>query len=93
MIVSDTAIRRPVLSMVVAALITIFGLLSIERLGLQEYPAIDPPIISIDTRYPGASAAVVETQVTQVLEDRVAGIEGIETVSYTHLTLPTIYSV
>ncbi|WP_136253812.1 efflux RND transporter permease subunit [Onishia niordana] len=78
---SDIAVQRPVLATVLAALIVAFGLLALERLPLQEYPAIDPPIVSVDTRYPGASASVVETRITQVLEDRISGIEGIQTIS------------
>ncbi|SFT90509.1 efflux RND transporter permease subunit [Halomonas saccharevitans] len=78
---SDLSVQRPVLAVVMAALIVAFGLLALERLPLQEYPAIDPPVVSIDTRYPGASASIVETRVTQVLEDRIAGVAGIEVIS------------
>lgn len=78
---SDISVERPVFATVIALLIVAFGLLALERLPLQEYPAIDPPVVSIDTRYPGASANVVETRITQVLEDRIAGIEGIELIT------------
>ncbi|MDX1465308.1 MAG: efflux RND transporter permease subunit, partial [Halomonas sp.] len=78
---SDLSVQRPVLAVVMAALIVAFGLLALERLPLQEYPAIDPPVVSIDTRYPGASASIVETRVTQMLEDRIAGVAGIEVIS------------
>ncbi|MBE0403794.1 efflux RND transporter permease subunit [Halomonas citrativorans] len=78
---SDISVQRPVLAMVIAALIIAFGLLALNRLPLQEYPTVDPPIVSIDTRYPGASANVVETRITQVLEDRIAGVEGIELIT------------
>ncbi|MED5556806.1 MAG: efflux RND transporter permease subunit, partial [Pseudomonadota bacterium] len=78
---SDISVQRPVLAMVIAALIIAFGLLALNRLPLQEYPTVDPPIVSIDTRYPGASASVVETRITQVLEDRIAGVEGIELIT------------
>ncbi|MCH4565144.1 efflux RND transporter permease subunit [Halomonas sp. EGI 63088] len=78
---SDISVQRPVLATVLALLIIAFGLLSLQRLALQEYPSIDPPVISIDTRYPGASASVVETRITQVLEDRIAGVEGIEVIT------------
>ncbi|GHB29502.1 efflux RND transporter permease subunit [Salinicola rhizosphaerae] len=74
---SDLSIRRPVLATVASLLLIAFGLLAVERLPLQEYPAIDPPIVSIETAYPGASASVVETRITQLIEDRIAGIEGI----------------
>ncbi|MEA2119433.1 efflux RND transporter permease subunit [Halovibrio sp. HP20-50] len=78
---SDISVQRPVLAMVIAALIVAFGLLALNRLPLQEYPTIDPPVVTIDTRYPGASASVVETRITQVLEDRIAGVEGIELIT------------
>ncbi|WP_193060478.1 efflux RND transporter permease subunit, partial [Halomonas sp. 3A7M] len=78
---SDISVQRPVLAMVIATLIIAFGLLALNRLPLQEYPTVDPPIVSIDTRYPGASASVVETRITQVLEDRIAGVEGIELIT------------
>ncbi|RTQ99630.1 efflux RND transporter permease subunit [Halomonas nitroreducens] len=78
---SDISVQRPVLATVLAALIVAFGLLALTRLPLQEYPTIDPPVVSIDTRYPGASASVVETRITQVLEDRISGVSGIEVIS------------
>ncbi|WP_043527183.1 efflux RND transporter permease subunit [Litchfieldella xinjiangensis] len=78
---SDISVQRPVLATVIAALIVAFGLLALQRLPLQEYPSIDPPVVSIDTRYPGASASVVESRITQVLEDRIAGVEGIELIT------------
>ena len=78
---SDVSVQRPVLATVLALLIVAFGFLALERLPLQEYPSIDPPVVSIDTRYPGASASVVETRITQVLEDRIAGVEGIQLIT------------
>ena len=78
---SDVSIQRPVLATVIASLIVVFGLLALTRLPLQEYPTIDPPIVSIQTSYPGASADVVESRITQLLEDRIAGISGIEVIS------------
>ncbi|MGP9567207.1 efflux RND transporter permease subunit [Halomonas sp. AOP5-B2-8] len=78
---SDISVQRPVLAMVIAALIIAFGLMALNRLPLQEYPTIDPPVVTIDTRYPGASASVVETRITQVLEDRIAGVEGIDLIT------------
>lgn len=77
MVLSDTAVRRPVLATVISLLLVAFGLVSYDRLALREYPDIDPPIVSIDINYPGASAAVVETQITELIEDRISGIEGI----------------
>jgi len=55
-----------------------FGLVAFERLPLREYPDIDPPVVSVDTVYPGAAAHVVETRITEVIEERIAGVEGIE---------------
>jgi multidrug efflux pump len=80
MLLSDTAIKRPVFAVVISLLLLAFGLLAFERLPLREYPDIDPPIVSIRTVYTGASAEVVESRITQVIEDRIAGIEGIETI-------------
>ncbi|MDX1291908.1 MAG: efflux RND transporter permease subunit [Hyphomonas sp.] len=77
MLLSDTSIKRPVFASVLALILVIFGLVAFQRLPLREYPDIDAPIVSIDTRYPGASASVVETRITQVIEDRIAGVEGI----------------
>ena len=81
MLLSDTAVKRPVLAVVLSLLLIAFGLVSFERLALREYPDIDPPVVSIRTNYIGASASVVESRVTQVLEDRIAGIEGIKTIT------------
>jgi multidrug efflux pump len=58
-------------------LLIAFGLVSFDRLPLREYPDIDPPVVSIETIYPGAAANVVETRITELIEDRVAGVEGI----------------
>ncbi|MFV8780954.1 efflux RND transporter permease subunit [Microbulbifer sp. SA54] len=81
MIISDTAVKRPVLALVLSLLLVVFGLISFDRLALREYPDIDPPIVSITTNYPGASADIVENRITRQIEDRIAGIEGIKTVS------------
>ncbi|KRC38764.1 MULTISPECIES: efflux RND transporter permease subunit [unclassified Lysobacter] len=77
---SDLSIRRPVFATVMSLLLITLGVMAFSRLTLRELPAIDPPIVSVDVTYPGASAAVVETRITQVLEDALAGIEGIETI-------------
>src|SRR5690606_34761482 len=77
---SDLSIRRPVFAVVVSLLLVVLGAMSFMRLTLRELPNIDPPIVSVEVRYPGASAAVVETRVTQILEDGLAGIEGIRTI-------------
>ncbi len=77
MVLSEVSIKRPVLCSVFAILLVIFGLVSFDRLPLRQYPNIDPPVVSVDTRYPGASASVVETQITEVIEERISGVEGI----------------
>ncbi|WP_237068529.1 efflux RND transporter permease subunit [Microbulbifer guangxiensis] len=81
MIISDTAVKRPVFALVLSLLLVVFGLISFDRLSLREYPDIDPPIVSVRTDYPGASADVVETRITRLIEDRIAGVEGIESIS------------
>nr|WP_255594916.1 efflux RND transporter permease subunit [Lysobacter sp. BMK333-48F3] len=77
---SDVSIRRPVFATVMSLLLIVLGVMAFSRLTLRELPAIDPPVVSVDVTYPGASAAVVETRITQVLEDALAGIEGIESI-------------
>ncbi len=78
MILSDTAITRPVFASVVALLLILFGYVAYSGLPLREYPDIDPPVVNIETVYPGAAASVIETQVTELIEDAIAGVEGIE---------------
>jgi len=77
MLLSDVSIKRPVLATVIGLLLIAIGFVSFTRLALREYPDIDPPIVSIRTTYPGASANVVESRITEVIEDRIAGVEGI----------------
>ena len=77
MILSDQSVRRPVFASVISLLLVILGLAAMMNLPVRQYPDVESPVVSIDTRYRGASAEVVETKVTQVIEDRVAGIEGI----------------
>lgn len=78
MIVTDLSVRRPVFASVISLLLIAFGLIAFDRLPLREYPDIDPPVVGIETIYRGAAAPVVETRITQIIEDRIAGIEGIE---------------
>ena len=122
--ISELSLKRPVLATVMNIAIIIFGLVGYSFLALREYPAIDPPIISVQTSYSGANSEVIQSQITEPLEKAINGIPGIRTinssssvgnsnisiefnlgvnletaandvraVSYTHLTLPTIYSV
>jgi multidrug efflux pump len=76
-------VRRPVLSTVLSLLVVLIGIVSYGRLTVREYPNIDEPIVSVRTDYRGASAEIIETQVTQILENSIAGIEGIETITST----------
>ena len=77
MVLSDVSIRRPVFAAVISVLLIIFGLLAFDRLPLRQYPNIDPPIVSVETNYPGAAANVVESRITEIMEERIAGVEGI----------------
>ena len=74
------SIRRPVLSTVFALLIMIFGAVGFYFLGVREYPAVDPPIISVSTQYRGANADVIDSQITEPLEEQINGIDGIRTI-------------
>ena len=83
MILSDVSIKRPVFAMVVSLMLIVLGIASLMRLPIREYPAIDPPVVSVTTQYRGASAAVVDTQITELIEAAVAGIEGIKFITST----------
>lgn len=78
MILSDVSVRRPVFAMVLSLLLTIIGVMATARLSVRELPNVQPPVVSIDTLYRGASAAVVESKITQAIENSISGIEGIE---------------
>ena len=75
--ISEVSVKRPVFAAVISLMLVILGLLSASRLPVRELPDVEAPIVSIDTNYLGASADVVETKITQVIEERVAGLEGI----------------
>ena len=79
--ISELFIRRPVFATVVSLILMLIGIVSYDRLSVREYPEIDEPVVTVTTVYRGASAAVVEREVTQALEDSMAGIEGIEVLS------------
>lgn len=81
MTLSDISLSRPVLATVMSILIVLFGAIGYSFLGVREYPAIDPPNITVRTSYTGASADVVESQITEPLEKAINGIAGIRTVS------------
>ena len=81
MTLSDICIRRPVFATVLSLVVLLVGLVSYQRLTVREYPKIDPPVVNVTTSYSGASAEIIESQVTKVLEDSLAGIEGIDVVT------------
>src|SRR5216117_2961460 len=78
---SDVAIGRPVLASMMSAALVLFGVIGYTRLSVRELPDIDPPIISVSTTLPGANAQVVETAVTDVLEEELSTIQGLRTLS------------
>jgi multidrug efflux pump len=80
-ILSDLSVKRPVFATVINLLLITFGVVAFLFLPLREYPDIDPPIVSINTTYTGASAAIIETKITQVLENRISGVEGVKTIT------------
>lgn len=83
MSLSSLSIKRPVLATVSSILIIIFGIIGYTYLGIREYPSVDPPIISISTGYTGANAEIIETQITEPLEEAINGIPGIRTITST----------
>ncbi len=80
MILSDISVRRPVLAVVMSLVLVLAGVVAYLNLPVRDLPAIEPPVVSIDVAYPGANAQVVENRVTQLIEDRISGIEGIDNI-------------
>ncbi|MEJ0024309.1 MAG: efflux RND transporter permease subunit [Alphaproteobacteria bacterium] len=83
MVLSDMSVRRPVLATVMSLVIIVFGAIAFSSLPLRELPDVDPPIVGVDITYGGASAQVVETQITRPIEDQLSGIEGIDLINST----------
>ena len=79
----EFCIRRPVFATVLSLILVLLGVVSYTRLTVREYPNVDEPIVSVNTTYPGASAKIVESQITQVLEGSIAGISGIDVLEST----------
>lgn len=77
------SIRRPVLATVFSLVIVLFGLLAFTQLGVREYPSVDPPFISVSTTWRGANADIIDAQITEPLEERINGIDGIRTLTST----------
>jgi multidrug efflux pump len=81
MLLAETSIRRPVFATVLSLLILLIGSVSFNRLSLREYPKIDEPTVTVSVKYPGASAEVIESQVTKPLEDSIAGIDAVDVIT------------
>lgn len=80
---SDVSVKRPVAAVVLSLLLCVFGIVSFSKLSVREMPDIESPVVSISTRYEGASATIIESQITSVLEDQLAGISGIDEIEST----------
>ena len=76
--ISETTVRRPVLATVISMFLVLIGLVSYDKLTIREYPDIDKPVVTVTTIYRGASAEIVERDITQILEDSLAGISNIK---------------
>src|SRR5450756_1144336 len=81
MLLAEVSIRRPVFATVLSLLIVLIGAVSFNRLTVREYPKIDEPVVTVSVRYPGASAEVIESQVTKPLEDSIAGIDAVDVIT------------
>jgi multidrug efflux pump len=86
MTLSDIALKRPVGSVVLSLIILLFGVVGYTFLGVRLYPAIDPPIINVQTIYAGANAEIIESQITEPLEKAINGIEGVKSISSSSAT-------
>lgn len=86
MVISDISVKRPVLAGVISALLLAVGILSFSNLPLRELPDVDMAVVSITTSYRGASSDVVESRVTQIIEEQIRGIEGIDNISSSSLS-------
>jgi multidrug efflux pump len=83
MTISELSLRRPVLAIVMNILIVLFGVIGFQFLGVRDFPAVDPPIVSVSTTYAGANADIVESQITEPLEKAVNGIAGVRNITST----------
>lgn len=79
--ISELSLRRPVLAIVLNLIIILFGFIGYKFLGVRDYPAIDPPNISVRASYPGANADIIESQITEPLEKAINGIAGIKNIT------------
>jgi multidrug efflux pump len=81
MLISDLCIRRPVFATVLSLIVLLIGAVSFTKLSVREYPRIDTPVVTVQTNYTGASAEVIETQITKPLEDSIAGIDSVDVIT------------
>ena len=79
--ISSLSINRPVLATVISILIILFGAIGFVFLGVREYPSVDPPVVTVTTNYVGANADVIESQITEPLEESINGIAGIRSLT------------
>lgn len=79
--ISELSLKRPVLAFVMNIILVVFGVIGFQSLGVRDYPAIDPPVISVSTSYPGANADIIESQITEPIEKAVNGIAGIKNIT------------
>ncbi|USD66129.1 vibriobactin export RND transporter permease subunit VexH [Vibrio sp. SCSIO 43136] len=86
MLLSDVSVKRPIVAIVFSLLLCVFGLVSFTKLSVREMPDIESPVVSISTRYDGASASIIESQITSVIEDQLSGISGIDEITSTTRT-------
>ena len=80
MFLTDLSIKRPVVASVMSLVLVIFGLVTFQEIPTDELPDVQPPVVTIQTEYRGASAEIVDTQITQKIEDFVGGTPGLETI-------------
>ena len=81
MVLSDISIRRPVFATVINLVILLLGVISYQRLAVRLIPNVDVPVVTVNTNYPGANAQVIESQITQPIEDALSGVEGVDFIS------------
>lgn len=81
MTLSDISIKRPVLATVFAIVVVMLGVVGYIALGVREYPSVDPPIVTVQTNYTGANADIIESQITEPLEEQINSVDGIKTLS------------
>lgn len=81
--ISELSLRRPVLAIVMNIVIIVFGIIGFKFLGVRDYPAIDPPVISVRTSYGGSNADIIESQITEPLEKAINGIAGVRNITST----------